>query len=215
MRKNLNVFDFLAQIPWWTSVSLSFFFYIFLKYIVPHFEAQASLVNEVHVSLGPVFAPVVALALLAPVSFSFFRSSRKRKLHDLKHQLQVIQKLSWHELKNLVAEAYRCSGYIIMENSAFSTDPTVDLVMRKGANLYLLQCRYWLNRKLGLREVKNLHSLMHEKQASGVFLLTTGIFTNEARHYAAGRPINLVDGIEFVDLLDKVRNKPALTEILN
>ena len=213
MKKNLNLFDFLAQIPWWVSISLSLFFYVLLKFVVPYFDAQAILVNEVHVSLGPVFAPVVALALLSPVTFSLLRSSRKKKLHDLKNELQAIQELSWHDLKTQVSEAFRSRGYIIMESSAFTADPSIDLVMRKSANLYLVQCRYWLNRKLGIREVKNLYSLMHDKHASSVFLLTTGIFSNEARHYAAGRPINLVDGIELVELLAKSGTPPA--EALN
>jgi restriction system protein len=214
MRKDLNIIDFLAQIPWWVSVTLSASFYLLLKFIVPYFETQSRLVNEVHVSLGPVFAPVVALALLSPVTFSLLKSNRKKKLQALKEEIQAIQELSWQEFKGLVAEAYRRTGYTIMESSTFTADPSVDLVIRKSANLYLVQCRYWQNRKLGLREAKNLFSLMHDKQASGVFLLTTGIFTNEARHYAAGRPINLVDGIELVELLGKVDRNPA-TELLN
>jgi len=214
MRKDLNIIDFLAQIPWWVSVTLSASFYVLLKFIVPYFETQSTLVSDVHVSLGPVFAPVVALALLSPVTFSLLKSNRKKKLNDLKEEIQSIQELPWQEFKEIVEEAYRRTGYITLENSTYSADPSVDLVIRKSANLYLVQCRYWLNRKLGIREVKNLFSLMQDKQASGVFLLTTGIFTNEARHYAAGRPINLVDGIELVELLDKVHNTSA-TEILN
>jgi len=57
-------------------------------------------------------------------------------------------------------------------------------------------------------------SLMHEKQASGVFLLTTGIFTYEARHYAVGKPITLLDGIDLVELLGKVSCNPS-SKILN
>ena len=48
---------------------------------------------------------------------------------------------------------------------------------------------------------------MQDKQASGIFLLTSGIFTNQARHYAAGSLINLVDGIELVELLSTVHSK--------
>ena len=214
MRKDLNIIDFLAQIPWWASVILSAAFYLLLKFAVPYFEAQSSMVNEVHVSLGPVIAPVVALAFLAPVTFSFLKLNRKKRLQDLKEEIQSIQELSWQHFQELVADAYRRNGYTIMDNSTFSADPSVDLVLRKGANLYLVQCRYWQNRKLGKREAKNLFSLMHAKQASGVFLLTTGIFTNEARHYAAGRPINLVDGIELVELLGKIHHNQA-TELLN
>ena len=214
MRKDLNIIDFLSQIPWWVSVTLSASFYLLLKFAVPYFEAQSGLVNEVHVSLGQALAPVVALALLTPFTFSLLKSNRKKKFHDLKEEIQSIQELSWPQLKKLVAKAFERSGYIVMEDSSFTADPSVDLVMRKGANLYIVQCRYWQNRKLGIREVKNLFSLMHAKQASGVFLLTTGIFTNEARHYALGRPINLIDAIGLVELLGKVHSSSA-TEILN
>lgn len=210
MRKDLNFFDFLAQIPWWVCVTLSASFYLLLQYVIPYFENQSALINEVHVSLAPVFAPVVALALLAPVTFSFLKSNRKRKLHELREEIKSIQELSWQQFREQVAEAYRHEGYMVLDNGPFSSDPSVDLVLRKSANLYLLQSRYWRNRKLGLREVKNLFSLMHEKQASGIFLLTTGVFTKEARRYSVGRPINLIDGIQIVDLLDRnYKNEPA------
>jgi restriction system protein len=214
MRKDLNIIDFLVQIPWWVSVTLSASFYLLLKFLVPFFETQSTLVNEVHVSLGPVFAPVVALAFLAPISFSLLKSNRRKKLVALKEEIQAIQELSWQQFKELVANAYRGKGYTIMESSTFTTDPSVDLVLRKGANIYLVQCRYWQNRKLGRREARNLFSLMHDKQASGVFLLTTGIFTNEARHYALGRPINLIDGIALVELLGRGHSNSG-PEMLN
>jgi restriction system protein len=214
MKKDINIIEFLAQIPWWVCVTISASFYVLLKFIVPYFETQSTLVNDVHISLGPFLAPVVALAILSPITFSFLQSNRKKKLHDLKGEIQSIQEIPWLQFKELVAEAYRRSGYILMENNTFTADPSVDLVMRKSANLYLVQCRYWQNRKLGLREVKNMLSLMHEKQASGVFLLTTGIFTYEARHYAVGKPITLLDGIDLVELLEKVSCNPS-SKILN
>ena len=206
MKKDLNIFDFLAQIPWWVSVTLSASFYLLLQYVLPYFENQSALVNEVHVSLAPVFAPVVALALLAPVTFSFLKSSRKKKLHDLREEIKSIQELSWKQFSEQVAEAYGNMDYFILKND-FTTDPSVDLVLRKSANLYLLQSRYWRNRKIGLREVRKLYTLMHNKQASGIFLLTTGIFSREARRYAIGRPINLIDGIKLVELLDSVKEQ--------
>lgn len=214
MRKDLNIIDFLAQIPWWVSVTLSGSFYILLQFVVPYFENQSALMTEVHVSLGPVFAPVVALAFLAPVTFSFLRSSRRKQLVELKKEIQGIQDLSWPQFKELVAEAFRQKGFTVMESSAFTSDPSVDLVLRKSANLYLVQCRYWQNRKLGKREVKNLLALTLAKQASSAYLLTTGIFTNEARHYAAGRPISLLDGIELVNLLGSTHSSSP-TQLLN
>jgi len=215
MRKDLNFFDFLAQIPWWISVSLSASFYLFFQYGIPFFENQGALVNEAHLSLGPVFAPVIALALLAPATFSIFKSNKQRKLQELREDIKEIQELSWPELKDMVANAYAKAGYMIMDNGPFTSDPSIDLVMRKSANLYLLQSRYWRNRKVSLREVKKLSALMHEKQASGIFLLTTGIFTKNARRYAFGRPINLIDGIQLVKLLNSIKQNDSSASVLN
>ena len=206
MKNDLNIIDFLAQIPWWLYVSLSVSFYLLLQYVMPFFETQGALVNDLHVSLGPVLAPVVALALLSPVTFSFLKSNRRNRLHELKEEIRSIQALSWPEFQEKVATAYGRSGYLILDSQPFTLDPLVDLCMRKSANLYLVQSRYWLNRKLGLREVKNLFTIMQEKQASGIFLLTTGIFTREARRYAHGRPIHLIDGIQLVELLYSLKN---------
>jgi restriction system protein len=201
MRKDLNIIDFLAQVPWWLYVTLSAICYITLQYVIPHFQTQGVIANEVHVSLGPLLAPVVAVALLSPVTFSFLKSNRRQKLHELRKEIKSIQDLSWPQFKELTAEAYRQTGYLILDSGPYTEDRDIDLVMRKSANLFLLQARYWRNRKIGLREVKKLFSLMHEKQASGVYLLTTGVFTREARRYAVGRPITLVNGIQLVELL--------------
>jgi restriction system protein len=205
MKKNLNFIEFLAQIPWWVSVSLSALFYVFLKFALPAIQSQSNLVSEVDMSLGPALAPVVALALLSPLSFSLLRSGRRKKLHALKEEIEKLQELSWTQFRDLAVEAYRKKGYTVMEKGNFQNDPAVDIVLRKGANLYLLQCRYWLNSKLRKREVKNLYALMHARQASGAFLLTTGIFTREARHYAVVRPITLVEGIKLVELFSEVQ----------
>lgn len=211
MRKDLNILDFLAQIPWWVSVSLSGSFYLLLKFVVPYFEAQSSLVHEVQASIGLTLAPVVALALLTPVTFSVFRPKRKKKLQGFKEEIHSIQEMPWQAFKEIVADSYRQTGYLILDNDLFAADPGVDIIMRKSANLYLVQCRYWRNRRIGLREVKKLNSLLHDKQASGAFLLTTGLFTNKARRYAVGRPINLVDGSELMELLGKDNTDSATT----
>jgi len=209
MRKDLNIIDFLTQIPWWAYLSISASFYLLLNYLVPYFEVQGIIFNETQVSLGPVLAPVVALALLAPASFSLLKFNKKNKLHELREEIKSIQEIPWEQFKEMIAEAYKRSGYMLLEKSPFTTDPSVDLVMRKGANLYLVQCRYWQNRKLGIREVKKLQALLQEKHATGGFLLTTGIFTREARHYTLSRPINLVDGIALVELLGSAKTEPA------
>jgi restriction system protein len=201
-RKDLNFLEFLSQAPWWIYVSISSVAYFLLTYIVPLFEQQGSLVDELHVSLGPAFAPVVALALLAPASFSLLNSGRKKKkLHDLQREIQAIQTLSHKQFENLVAEAYDRLGYLVLEHSAFAEDQGIDLVLRKSANLYLVRCRNWQSREIGIEVVNRMYSLMYDRQASGAIIITSGTFSRDALRFAADKPIELVDGRQLIGLI--------------
>jgi restriction system protein len=201
-RKDLNFLDFLSQVPWWVYISISSVAYFLLAYVVPLFEQQGSLVDQLHVSFGPAFAPVVALALLAPASFSLLNSGRrKKKLHGLQKEIQAIQTLSHKQFENLVAETYSRIGYLVLEHSAFEEDQGIDLVLRKSTNLHLVRCRNWQSHQIDLDIVKQMYSLMYDRQASGTIIITSGTFTREAHRFAANKPIELVDGRQLVELI--------------
>jgi len=198
----LNFLEFLSQVPWWAYVSISSVAYFLLTYIVPLFEHQGSLVEELHVSLGPAFAPVVALALLAPASFSLLKSGRKKKkLHDLQREIQAIQTLSHKQFESLVTEAYGRIGYLVLKHNAFEEDQGIDLVLRKSANLYLVQCRNWQSHEISAEVVRRMYSLMYDRQASGAIIITSGIFSRDALRFAADKPIGLIDGRQLVELI--------------
>jgi restriction system protein len=202
MKKNMNIIEFLSQVPWWFYASISGLAYILLTFIVPLFEQQGSLVNKVHVSIGPTFAPVVALALLAPASFSLLNSGRRKKrLQDLQKEIRAIQTLSHRQFENLVAETYGRSGYLVLEHSTFEEDQGIDLVLRKSANLYLVRCRNWQSKKIDLEIINKMYSLMYDRQASGTIIITSGTFSREAVRFAADKPIDLVDGRQLVELI--------------
>ncbi len=201
-RKDLNIIEFLSQIPWWFYASISGLAYVLLAFIMPLLEQQGSLVNEVHVIFVPAFAPVVALALLAPASFSLLNSGRRKKeLHDLQKEIQAIQTLSHKQFENLVAETYSRIGYLVLEHSAFEEDQGIDLVLRKSTNLHLVRCRNWQSHQIDLDIVKQMYSLMYDRQASGTIIITSGTFTREAHRFAANKPIELVDGRQLVELI--------------
>jgi restriction system protein len=200
-RKNLNFLDFLAQVPWWLYATISGSAYILIEFIAPILERQGSFLNEVHGALGPAFAPVVALALLAPASFSLLRSNRKKNLLDLKDELQAIQALSLKQMEGLLAEAFSRTGYLVIENTPLGTVGGVDLVLRKSANLYFVQFQHWKDREIGVQVVRDMYTRMYDRQASGVIIITSGVFTREVLNFAAGKPIDLIDGRQLVELI--------------
>jgi len=215
-RKNESILNILVLLPWWVSVALSGISYLILKYFIPSIEFQQKGPADITYMLfkglanvAPTFAPIIALILLIPAMISFFNSFRKKKLLDKQQDLDTIRALSWKQLEELVAEAYRRKNYSVVENYGIGPDGGVDLVLKKDGNLFLVQCKQWKNQRVDVRVVREMYDVMTAKQANAVIIITSGLFTQEAKNFAANKPIDLVEGNQLADLIKSVQANPT------
>lgn len=207
-KKNENILYLLAQAPWWVSIILSATAYITLKFIVPAINFQSWVLKGI-AGTAPTIAIWLALVLLIPAPISFFNSLRKRKLLDKQKDLDSIKSLPWKEFEELVAEAYRRKGYSVVENYGIGPDGGVDLVLKKDGNLFLVQCKQWRSYKVDVRVVREMYGVMTAKQANGVIIITSGLFTQEAKNFAADKPVDLVEGNQLAVLIASAQTKPV------
>lgn len=105
----------------------------------------------------------------------------------------------------LVGEGFRRRGYAVRETGGGGADGGVDLVLRQGGETFLVQCKQWKAFKVGVATVRELYGVMAAQGAAGGFVVTSGRFTREAEAFAAGRNIQLVDGVGLVQLLREGR----------
>jgi restriction system protein len=75
--------------------------------------------------------------------------------------------MSWREFEQLVGEAFRQRGYQISENSGGGPDGGVDLVLRKGSEKWLVQCKQWRATQVGVVIVRELYGLIAAEGATG------------------------------------------------
>ena len=108
----------------------------------------------------------------------------------------------------MIAEAYRRKGYSVVENYGVGPDGGIDLVLKKAGNLILVQCKRWKTQKVDVRVVREMYGVMTAERASGVIIITSGLFTQEARIFAEGKPIDLVEGHQLVDLIRSAQGNP-------
>jgi restriction system protein len=203
-----NILKVLAQFPWWVSVCITALVYVGLRFIVPNIQFENALLRSVAVH-SPSLA-WVAIIFLFPAIMSASESFRKRRLLDRQMGIESINLLSSKEFEELLAEAYRRQGYAVKENFSLGPDGGVDLWLQKGAALYLVQCKHWKDYKVGVKVVREMYGVMTAERASGVFIVTSGIFTQEAKNFATGRPIDLVEGhhlVNFIRNVQEARNK--------
>ncbi len=113
--------------------------------------------------------------------------------------------MSWQDFELLVGEAFRLQGYEVTELGGQGPDGGVDLVLRRGREKFLVQCKQWKAFKVGMAVVRELYGVMAAEGAAGGFVVTSGSFTEEAVAFASGRNVTLVDGSKLFGLIQQAK----------
>ena len=82
-------------------------------------------------------------------------------------------------------------------------DGGVDMVLRKDAETWLVQCKQWKSYKVDVTVVRELYGVMAARGASGGFVITSGSFTSAAIEFAEGRNMRLIDGPKLFGLIQQ------------
>ena len=205
-----DLFDIAAHLPWQVGVVLAFIAYLVLHYFatrapLPTNPADLkSLGKTIGESVGHSLTTTLALFMqyIVPACFlggalvSFIRRKRQSALHAqvaADRTSSALEKMNWREFEGLVAETFRQQGYRVVERGGDGPDGGVDLELYQGADKYLVQCKQWKSSKVGVAIVRELFGLMSAEHAVGGFVVASGEFTEEAKAFAEGRSIRLVD----------------------
>ncbi|PPT91435.1 hypothetical protein XthCFBP4691_07840 [Xanthomonas theicola] len=160
----------------------------------------------VALELERTHAPFLLAALAAGAAWSIalrlYRGDRRRRrLLDRQTGLDSIRAMHWTDFERLVGEAFRRWGYRIEETGLGGADGGVDLRLRKRGQLTLVQCKHWQSRSVGAPHVREMFGLMIHHQAQAIAIVTSGSFTRQAWTFAAGKPIELIDGRKLANMV--------------
>jgi restriction system protein len=202
-RKNDDILSVLVELPWWVSVLVSGFAYLFLSTIFPAIASDR--VALAGVAQGaPELALLFALVLLLPAPISYLNSRRKRRLLDSQTDIASIRSLGWRQFEELLGEAYRRRGYIVTENPGAGADGGVDIRLHKNGRTHLMQCKQWKSQKVGVSVVREMYGILSEERADSTIIVTSGGFTQEARDFARDLPVELIDGYQLSEMIGAV-----------
>lgn len=203
--KNGGLIQVISLMPWWLCLTLAVILtpILHLYAITPspapdpqHLDAMMTgALSRGLATAGQYFAP---LLLLTGGLISFLQQRRRRALLDnLPRSNKAIDGLTWRQFELLSGEAFRRQGFSVEETGGNGPDGGVDLVLRQDGELFLVQCKQWRALKVGVTTVRELYGVMAAEGAVGGFVVTSGRFTEEAKRFAEGRNVQLVDGVEL------------------
>ena len=208
--------EIVARMPWWAGVALALVSYLVLhsfaeQRVPPATLAPGQIGDAVARTLGKTFATfgqylLPFVCLLGALSSFLARRRREQLVSEAaRGGADALDGMDWREFEMLVGEAYRLQGYRVMETGGGGADGGVDLVLSKGGEKFLVQCKQWKAYKVGVQVVRELYGVMAAHGATGGHVVTSGRFTQEAIDFAAGRNIELVEGSQLRVLIQKAQ----------
>jgi len=148
-------------------------------------------------TLASVGQYLLPFAFLVGAAMSAYGRAKRQALHAQvagSTDRGALNDMSWKQFEALVGEAFRRKGYSVTETGGGGADGGIDLVLKKEGETFLVQCKQWKAYKVGVSTVRELYGVMAAEGATGGFVVTSGVFTDEARAFATGRNIELLDG---------------------
>lgn len=211
-----GMLDLVSLLPWWAGVAIAAIGYVVLHRLAAPVQVTAVQPGQVsHLMTQTVIAGlatagqyIVPLVGLVGAAMSFFRRKQRSALVTDVAQAKsakALDGMSWREFEMLVGEAFRLQGFRVTENGGGGPDGGIDLAMTKGNEKFLVQCKQWKAFKVGVDVVRELYGVMAAKGATGGFVVTSGRFTDDAKAFADGRNVQLVDGPKLFAMIKQAK----------
>lgn len=198
------VFKSVRALPWWGSATLALVVYVLLGHYTNNFNWYISpawplFFHHLNYYLWCAvhYSPHVISCLMLMISLTSFIYSRKGKnligrVKRSKHKSPLLN-MSWQEFEVLVGAFFERLGFTVNLTGG-SADGGVDIVLHRGNEVHLVQCKQWRSNNVSVSVVRELYGLITAHGADGGYVVTSGRFTKDAVEFAKGRDITLIDG---------------------
>ncbi len=204
----------LMRLPGWAGLLVAAAVFLLVTFIIPMTANELAANNSYMVPLatmvgtfGIIFGPLLCLSVLLATAAVYIRRRRNDELLD---GHKSIRELTWREFEHLLGEAYRRKGYSVHVAGGDKPDGGVDIELRLGEQVTLVQCKHWNSGKVGVRVVRELLGVVTQSQAHEGILVASGGFTDDAIAFARKSPIiHLVGANELQSLIRSVQRDPG------
>lgn len=212
-RRNDSPLEMLLLAPWWVSLIVGAVVFLGLRFALPAMSAGKGPVIE-GLALGAQPLAPYAAAVFAVISIlSALFALKRRSLVDRQTSLESLRSTPWKDFEFMVGEAFRREGYQVEETLGGGPDGGVDLVLRRNGTRSLVQCKQWRQQSVGVQVVREQFGILAAEGAAESIIVTSGTFTDDARDFASGKPIRLVDGPALLRLVKSVQKSTSTNPV--
>jgi restriction system protein len=126
-------------------------------------------------------------------------------------KLTQLASLTPEGFEEFVGEVFEALGFEV-EHVGGTGDEGVDLKVRRGGLIGIVQCKYHSRGVVGSPELQKFLGTIHHTKSHKGFFVTTRTFSLAADKFAADHPIELIDGPRLVELVQEAMGPGARKE---
>ena len=179
-----SLFAILLRKPWWISLCLAVVFSLIALTALP---AQYKLYGA---SSG---FPFLVIAIIAG-----WKQWRLPSRERVEARLSEVRTMSWRDFSGTVEEAFRRQGYAVTRLDS----PAADFELTNPAGRRaLVSCKRWKAASNGIEPLRDLHAATEAREAQEGIYLTAGTVTDNARRFALGNRVRVLEGEQLAQLL--------------
>jgi restriction system protein len=210
-----------SRLPWKVSLALAPATFVVFHLIaaatvqkapVTHLGnmSSAAIRGYIHIS-AVVLQFIVPVLFLAAACVALAKRWRSRALLDgvRRGTIASLATLSWQDFQRLVSEGFMRRGYLVAERGGAEPDGGIDLLITRGSERFLVQFKQWKAQSVSVSVVRELYAAMSAEGTAGGFAVTSGTFSMDAKKFASGRNIELIDGQGLRALFSDAAVMPA------
>ena len=207
-----------SRLPWWVCILLAIISFFVLHTIASRPIAIAvtnanQLGNAAMRGMGQCLAGigqyVLPLAFSVAAIVSLVKRSRRRQLYvntQSRNTVSALHEMDWHDFERLVEEFYRRKGFLVTRDSVDGPDGGIDLILHRDRETYLVQCKKWKAYKIGVQQVREFYGIITARGAAGGYFVTSGTYTDDAKAFANGTNLELIDGVKLRWMIATTQN---------
>lgn len=213
-KKEASALSLLARLHWGWGATLGVVFFVAILWGLPHVLgrtlgtsplAQASTSSSFHTLL--LSLAVLALLLCwSAAAVSWRKGASRRRLLDTQTGLASLCAMDWQAFERLVGEAYRRQGYKVTETGQGGADGGIDLLLHRHGKTEMVQCKQWTKSRVSAPVVREMWGLVAHHGYHGVKIVCVGEFTPDAKAFAHGKNMELVNGASLLALIRSVQS---------
>lgn len=120
--------------------------------------------------------------------------------------VQKLKKMNWEDYEELVKKIFQNKGYSVSRIGGNGSDGGIDLIIKKTrfglTHTSMVQCKRY-NQNVGVKTVREMYAVGIHNKFKHVYIYTTADFTKEAKDFAKGKNMTLVNGEQTIKEMKK------------